>query len=254
MTARYVLRLDDACNTMHREKWRTMEGLLDEFGIRPLVAVIPNNLDPALHYAAIDPEFWGQVRAWQAKGWSIAMHGYQHLLHPTRSKLVLPYYQHSEFGGLNYDQQAEKIRQSWKIFTSQGVEPSVWIAPAHCFDWLTLKAIKAETPIRIVSDGIARDQYYEADFHWVPQQLWSLTEKSDGLWTVCLHPNTMIDQQVIALRQRIEAQFSGRIIALNDVVLTKRKKSLRDSWEDLCFWQHHRMNKAIHRAKAIIRD
>lgn len=253
MTARYLLRLDDACHTTNRQKWQALEDLVDDFGIKPIVAVVPANRDPDLTVDAIDPEFWDKVRRWQAKGWAIAMHGYQHLMHRTTNKLILPFYQRSEFGGLSYEQQAEKIRQSWGIFTSQGVKPTVWIAPAHCFDWVTLEAIKAETPIRIVSDGIARDQYYEADFHWIPQQLWSLSEKDDGLWTVCLHPNTMTDDQIVVLRESIEMQFSGRIIALEDVALTERKKSMRDRWENLCFWQRHRMNKAISRAKAIIR-
>ncbi len=253
MTAQYILRLDDACHTMDRHKWQLVEDMFDALAIKPLVAVVPNSHDPELRYAVPDPMFWDRVRAWQSKGWAIAMHGYQHVMHPTKSKLVLPFYERSEFAGLPYEQQAEKIRLAWKIFATQGVVPTVWIAPAHCFDWITLEAIKAETPIRIVSDGIARYQYYEAGFYWIPQQLWSLSEKSDGLWTVCLHPNTMTEQQLITLRKNMEGRFAGMITSLSKVVLSERQKSLRDRLDDFYFWQRHRMHKAIGKVRAIFR-
>lgn len=253
MTAKYLLRIDDACLTMDRRKWQMYEDLFDEFGIKPLVAVVPDNRDPDLQYDTPDGHFWNKVRSWQAKGWTVAMHGYQHVMHHTKSKLVIPFYEHSEFGGLSYEQQAEKIRHSWRIFTSQGVAPIVWIAPAHSFDWLTLKAIHAETPIRIVSDGIAHDQYYEEGFHWIPQQLWSFAKRGSGLWTVCLHPNAMPEQHIALLRQNLKGQFSGKIIALSDVKLKQRQKSFRDHWDNFFFWQRHRMNKVIHQAEAIVR-
>jgi predicted deacetylase len=252
MTAKFLLRMDDACQTMDGRKWQMLEELFDGLGIKPVVAVVPDNQDPELQRDNPDPEFWDKVRSWQAKGWTIAMHGYQHVLHNTKSKLVLPFYEHSEFAGLPYEQQAEKIRRSWKIFGSQGVEPTVWIAPAHCFDLLTLKAVRAETPIRIVSDGIARDQYYEAGFHWIPQQLWGLTEKKAGLWTICLHPNTMTEQHIASLRHSIEGQYSGKIIALSDVELQQRQKSFGDRWEDFVFWRRHSKNNVIRKIKEVV--
>lgn len=253
MTASYLLRMDDACHTMNRHKWQIFEDLFDDFGIKPLVAVVPDNHDSELVCAEPDLMFWDKVRSWQDKGWTIAMHGYQHLMHHTESKMVLPFYKRSEFTGLPYEEQAEKIRQSWYLFTAHGIEPTVWIAPAHCFDWLTLKAIQAETSIRIVSDGIARNQYYEAGFYWIPQQLWSLTEKNDGLWTVCLHPNTMTDQHIASLRQAIEGAFSDRIIAMTDIGLQQRQKSPADRLEDFNFWQRHRLHKLIRQVKGRIR-
>lgn len=253
MTAKYLLRMDDACHTMDRQKWQKLEDLCDELEVKPIVAVVPDNQDRDLEFDAPDTEFWDKVRRWQAKGWIIALHGYQHVMHDTKSKLVLPFYERSEFGGLPYDQQAEKIRRSWQIFTSQGVVPTVWIAPAHCFDWLTLKAILAETTVRIVSDGIARDQYYEEGFYWIPQQLWSLNEKGAGLWTVCLHPNTMADQDIVSLRDSIEGQFSGRIISLDDVKLVRRQKSIADRFEDFVFWRRHWKNNVIRQVKEIVR-
>lgn len=200
-----------------------------------------------------DPRFWDRVRTWQAKGWAIAMHGYQHLMHPTKSKLILPFYERSEFGGLPFEEQATKIKQSWDTFRANGVTPTVWIAPAHCFDRLTLTAIKSETPIRTVSDGIARDQYYEDGFYWIPQQLWSFSDKRAGLWTVCLHPNSMTTKDLLSLRSDVESRYSGRIVALSDVQLRHRGKDFGDHLESFTFWQRHRINKIAQKLKSIVR-
>lgn len=238
MSARYLIRMDDACHTMDRHKWQLMEKTLDELGVKPIVAVVPDNQDPTLMLEPPDGGFWDKVRIWQEKGWTIAMHGYTHLMHPTESVLLLPYYKRSEFAGLPYEEQAAKIRKSWQLFQAQGVVPKVWIAPAHCFDVLTLKAIHDETSIRVVSDGIAWDVYYDLDFFWIPQQLWRLTERQSGLWTVCLHPNMMTDESIIALGQTIRGQFHDRITAFQDVNLRKQKKTLRQLlFHNYFFWR-----------------
>ena len=42
-----------------------------------------------------------------------------------------------------------KIRNGYNIL-NHGIDPTVWIASAHCFNKITLEAIFNETPIRIV--------------------------------------------------------------------------------------------------------
>ena len=116
--------------------------------------------------------FWERVRAWIAKDWTVGMHGDTHVMHPTHSKLVLPFYPSSEFAGLPLEAQAQRIRAGWQLFRAQDIEPTLWIAPAHSFDLATLAAVRAETSMRVVSDGIGWDTWYEHGFYWIPQQLW----------------------------------------------------------------------------------
>lgn len=253
MTARYLLRLDDACATMDRARWDRVERLFDELGLKPLVAVVPDNRDPELAKAPTDPAFWDRVRRWRDKGWTVAMHGYQHLLRPTTAKMILPFYPHSEFAGLGFEEQADKLRASWAIFDAQGVHPGVWIAPAHCFDRTTLAALEAETPIRIVSDGIARRAYVEGGFQWLPQQLWRLTPRRSGLWTVCLHPNSMDDAEFALLREQLIGAYRGRIAAIEDAIPVSRRKSPGDRMEAALFWQRHRLQQWRGRLKRWLR-
>ena len=239
MSAKYLIRLDDACHTMDREKWNLIEEICDEFNIKPIVAVVPDNKDPKLKYDDYDESFWDTVRNWQAKGWAIAMHGYTHVMLATDTPLLLPYYKRSEFAGLSYEEQAEKIRSSWNIFKENEIKLKIWVAPAHCFDHITLKALKNETTIRVISDGIAWDLYYEWDFFWIPQQLWELKERSSGLWSVCMHPNLETIESLLNLRKNFN-EFHERIISFEDVDLKPQGKSFLGSLYHRYFWFRRR--------------
>lgn len=245
MTAQYLLRLDDACPTMSCVSWNKLESLFDRFNIQPLVAVVPDNMDPELQVDNPDPSFWSRVRSWQEKGWTIAIHGYQHRFHYIdKRRLILPFYDRSEFAGLSFDEQSTKLRLAWRIFEAHGIYPTVWIAPAHCFDRTTLQALRAETPIRIISDGIARRQYYEEGFYWLPQQLWSYSPKSSGLWTICLHPNSMDEPQLEALQDLLEQQnICSQVVSVQNIQLLTRSRDFVDKVYSRWFWSRGRFYK-----------
>jgi predicted deacetylase len=245
MAAKYLLRLDDACPTMDHKKWQTLENILDRFELKPVVAVVPDNLDPKLSIDAFDPMFWNRVRSWRDKGWTIAMHGYQHLMHHTECRQILPFYKRSEFSGLCYEAQAAKIKKSWELFLGHNIVPEVWIAPAHCFDLVTLKAIYNETTIRTISDGIACNPYYSHGFSWVPQQLWDFSERRSGVWTVCLHPNSMTDRDFSCLYENIASGYLGRVFDFKDVRVNRRRRGLIDYIYSVCFWQRRRLYKYL---------
>jgi predicted deacetylase len=236
MSARYLLRLDDACQTMDRRRWGLLEAVLDRHAVRPIVAVIPDNQDPALMIEAPDPAFWDKVRSWQAKGWTLGMHGHTHAMHPVSEPHLVPFYERSEFVGLDLAAQRSKIRAAWQHFQAEGVTPQVWVAPSHSFDALTLEALREETPIGIVSDGIAFDAYFEHGFHWIPQQLWRLAPRRAGLWTVCLHPSAMSEQAIAALDHALQREFRGRVIGTAQVRLRRRAKPPLGRLYHAYFW------------------
>lgn len=77
--SKYLLRLDDASDYMDVEKWQRMENLLDKYGIKPLVGIIPDNKDASLIYNyKQDLEFWNKAKNWKNKGWELALHGCYH--------------------------------------------------------------------------------------------------------------------------------------------------------------------------------
>ena len=238
MAAKYIIRIDDACPTMDRSKWDELERIFDTLGIKPIVAVVPNNQDSELFVDPPDKFFWDKVRGWQAKGWTIAMHGYQHVFHPIeRDRLILPFHDRSEFAGLSLPEQAEKIRAALSIFEQEGIQPKVWIAPAHCFDSITLDALLQETSIRVISDGLAVKQFYDQGFMWLPQQLWELAPRKLGLWTICLHPNSMSLSLIDAFGKQVTNQFyAERITSFDEIEMVERAKSYIDKLYAHYFW------------------
>ena len=130
MSAQYLIRFDDLCPTMNWQVWAEIESILVEHQITPLLAVVPDNRDQKLAVAPAHPAFWEQVRKWQARGWTIALHGYQHL-YITKDRGIVGIQHRSEFAGLPAKVQEDKLRKATEIFHDEGIEPKVWIAPGH---------------------------------------------------------------------------------------------------------------------------
>tara|TARA_Y100000022_G_scaffold196614_1_gene203873 strand:+ start:766 stop:1533 length:768 start_codon:yes stop_codon:yes gene_type:complete len=190
--SKYILRLDDASHFSDLYKWSLIENILEKNNIRPLVAVIPKNEDNKLFFNKKNKNFWNDIKRWKNKGWTIGMHGYKHIYHKVkRRKNIFPFYNRSEFSQLPIKEQRDKIKKSFSLFKKNKIIPNVWIAPSHCFDYNTLKALEMETPIRIISDGFYLSPHFEKGFVFIPQQLWKLKQKYFGLWTICLHPDSM---------------------------------------------------------------
>ena len=214
--AQYLLRFDDLCPTVARTQWQRFLPLIEEFGIRPILAVVPDNQDRKLKHSAPDPEFWTQMRALEAAGATIALHGFQHMC-ISRGKSLVPLHQHSEFAGVAEDTQRHWIHAGLRILREQELHPRVWIAPRHGFDRHTLRALRAEG-IRVLSDGFARVPFTRSGFTWIPQQLWGPVDKPKGLWTICVHSNAARNSLVDSLLEFLRlhaAQFTSvdRVLA-----------------------------------------
>ena len=193
---KYLIRLDDACPTMDAAKWQRMEDMLDRYGVRPMVGIIPANDDPKQKIDSEDATFWNKVKTWETKGWAIAIHGYDHCyISNDGMKGLNPLWQRSEFAGVSLEKQKEKIRKGVKLFRTYNIDPQYFFAPSHTYDSNTLRALKEESNIRIISDTIATKPYRKDEFIFIPQLGGHCTEiKLPGIWTFCLHPSTMSDE------------------------------------------------------------
>jgi predicted deacetylase len=212
--AQYLLRFDDLCPTIALSRWERVLSLIDEFGIRPILAVVPENRDHDLARCEPDPHFWSRMRALEAAGATIALHGYRHLCR-SNGKSLVPLHSHSEFAGVPQELQREWICAGLNILRVQGLNPRVWVAPRHGFDMNTLEALRLEG-IEILSDGLARVPFVRGGITWIPQQLWSPVEKRKGLWTICLHTNTIRNSQVDQLREFLR-QHAGQFTSVDRV-------------------------------------
>ncbi|MFQ7119777.1 MAG: DUF2334 domain-containing protein [Intestinibacter sp.] len=223
----YLLRLDDASEYMYIINWERLEQLLDRYNIKPIFGIIPANKDPELlAYGKVD-KFWEKAKIWEKKGWTAALHGYTHVFESNNGG-INPVNMKSEYAGLTYEKQCQKIKQGYEILQRNGIIPQIFFAPAHTFDTNTLRALKEVSGIRIISDTIANDIYYNDGFYYIPQQSGHCRRLPFRITTFCYHPNTMTDDDFIQLENFLR-KYNKKFGKVDSSLLKKRKFGFKDA-------------------------
>lgn len=237
MKTSYLIRLDDACPQMNTNNWQRMIALLDKYAIKPLVGIIPDCKSNEIQFGC-DPHFWDTVCQWQQNGYAFALHGYDHV-YITSDAGINPTHKRSEFAGLPYAQQAQKLKKGYAILKSHNIEPCCFFAPSHTYDNNTILALKKETPIRTISDTIACYPYYQADILFVPCQMgvfraWIL----GGICCACYHPSNMSDADFTRLEQFI-MQHANEFVSFNQAIQrTVKRRSLLERAMQRAYYIH----------------
>ncbi len=205
-----LIRFDDFCPHMNFGVWDKLEKEIVSIGVKPIIALVPNNKDESLKYSDKACFFWERMRHLQSLGWAIGLHGLNHVLYPS-SKSYIKTSKFSEFSGLPLEQQAEMIRTGVEIFSKNFLLPDIWVAPSHGFDKHTLTALKLNGITRI-SDGYSALPYTDSrGMFWVPQRTWRLSRISLSFSTVCLHINYWDSKKV--------DNFLGQISLYKDSII-----------------------------------
>jgi predicted deacetylase len=226
--AQYLLRFDDLCPTMDRARWQRFRRLIERYQVQPILAVVPDNCDPELDRDPYNPGFWEEMRALEAAGAAIGLHGYRHLCTASGRSLI-PGHDQTEFAGASLKLQREWIEAGLRMLRGRGLRPLIFVAPRHGLDLVTVRVLREEG-IGLISDGFAERPYRNHGVVWIPQQIWAPAEKSSGLWTVCLHSNTASDEEFVALETflaRFSSQFTSVDRALRDWPIADRSFSDR---------------------------
>ena len=160
--AQYLLRFDDLCPTVSARRWQRFLPLIEEFGIQPILAVVPDNQDPELKLSPPDPDFWdgdardgsrgSRNRHCMATGIS------------ARSTRPQPAAVAPRDGVCRRSRrtQREWIHEGLAILRGHGLNP-VWVAPRHGFDLPLSRAAGAGN--RSLSDGFARGPFLTRRHH-----------------------------------------------------------------------------------------
>jgi predicted deacetylase len=223
----YLVRFDDICPTMNWTVWAKIDEILTVEIVKPILSVIPDNKRRTLFIEEENPQFWDYIREKQKQGWSIGLHGYQHV--PiTRNPGILKLSPHSEFAGLPEEEQETKISKAIEIFKANGVKPDLWVAPWHSFDRITIKALKRHG-ITIISDGFSIYPYVDDGMLWVPRQLSSFRKRLFGVYTVCFHHNSWTKKDLSTFKGDVK-RYRAWIADLKTVIslYSSRRKGLID--------------------------
>ncbi|MBQ1897238.1 MAG: DUF2334 domain-containing protein [Lachnospiraceae bacterium] len=181
-----VVRLEDICPTMDRQKFDIFRKFFDEMGIKPLLCVIPENRDPKLVKSTVDRDFWSLIRELKAEGWGIAMHGTYHLA-TGKSLGIISGDVPTEYAGMSYDAQLKKLREGKHFLAQNGCDTEVFAAPNHSYDRNTLRACK-KLGLNYISDGLSKNPYMLEGVKCIPATpFWK--RRRSGVLTMCIYTN-----------------------------------------------------------------
>lgn len=230
MAVKYIYRVDDITEDMNWDMFERHISLFKRYNVKPLLGVVPNNKDHILKVDKCNPGFWTRVRELQEKQIvEISQHGYEHL-HESKGESILKakygYAVKSEFSGLDYKAQCEKLRKGREILENNGVCTNIFMAPGHSFDRTTIMALK-ELGFKYITDGIGLSPYYIDDIKLLPVQYGRPRNfiMPFGVITICLHINRCTQEDIDKLEKHIIINKKN-IIAFSEAIHYKENKLL----------------------------
>jgi hypothetical protein len=129
--ARLLIRIDDICQTSNWRVLRQLESIMVEEGVRPIVAIVPKNMDDNLVIEPPNPTYWEDLSRWQTLGYSMALHGYHHTFAQSGGG-IMGISSDSEFTGLPESTQVDMLHYGIEELESHGIHPTVWVADRSC--------------------------------------------------------------------------------------------------------------------------
>ncbi len=211
---RITIRMDDITPDMDWAKFLRFKDLLDKHDIKPLIGVVPDNRDGKLALNPAREDFWSYVKELQDGGWTVAMHGLNHL-YSTREPGLFPIGGKSEFAGLPLDKQDEMIREGKAVLEEKGIFTDIFMAPSHSFDKNTLTALK-KNGFKVVTDGFGTEPFRSRGMVFYPISVSrgkSLKDNRDGLVTFVYHANTMDEKDFTKLAELLG---SGKVVSYGE--------------------------------------
>ncbi len=238
--AKYVFRLDDISPDMDFEKFHRFQSILDKYCVSPIIGVIPANEDSKLKEmgsqrgvevgrgqvvggGSEENGFWSMVRSLHLeKGWSVALHGFNHVYDSNASGL-LKYHNRSEFVGQDREVQQQKIRDGKGILTEKGLTIAAFMAPAHTFDKITLQVL-SQNDIKVITDGYGVYSYNKEGITFVPQLFARPRKMPFGVYTFCFHTDELTEKDFVGAESFLAAN-GAHVIPFEEAV-----KYMADNW------------------------
>ncbi len=193
---RIAVRLDDISPAMDWKKFEAFAALLQEFDIKPLIGVVPQNRDENLNRDIPREDFWDYVKERQEEGWVVAQHGCYHVYTQHKGG-VFPLNDFSEFAGVPYAEQLAMLEHGREILKGHGIVTDLFMAPAHSYDRNTLRALR-QAGFRRLTDGFGSRPYLwrGLTFYPISFRLENSLKKRKGFTTMVVHTNTVSDQDL----------------------------------------------------------
>lgn len=216
-----AFRLDDICSQTNWDKFNEFKKVFDKYDIKPLIGVVPCNKDENLIKGKEMYNFWGYIKELESNGWSVSQHGYTHV-YSTKKGGILGINNKSEFAGLPYNVQLQKLKTGKTILENNGIKTDIFMAPSHSYDKNTINALK-ETGFKFVTDGYTKYLFKYNDITFIPcRHTVNYKGRLIGSVTICIHTNTSSKEDVNKL-EKIIAEHRENICDFNELIKMNEK-------------------------------
>lgn len=186
-----AVRIDDITPDMDWDSFYSFKELLDQYGIKPLIGIVPDNKDANLSRGKVREDFWIYMKELQNAGWSLALHGMHHV-YTTKKGGIFPLNHFSEFAGVPYQKQENMLTEGTRILKEHGISTDIFMAPGHSYDQNTLLILE-KLGYRYMTDGFSSRPYIErkSGLVFLPIAVHSKKdiEKPEGYTTLVFHLN-----------------------------------------------------------------
>jgi predicted deacetylase len=215
--------MDDITPDMDWDKFLRFKELCDLYNVKPLIGIVPCNRDKMLQIDDKRSDFWTYIRKLDSEGWTIAQHGVYHV-YTTKKMGCFPLNRLSEFAGLPYQKQYERLSYGKCKLEKHGIYTNIFMAPAHSFDRNTLKVLE-NIGFTKITDGFGDMPYFSKGmtFYPISYRQSSSLKKKKGYTTFVVHTNTMKDKDF----ERYEKLFkenSDKLISYSEFLKVKAQK------------------------------
>ena len=217
-----AIRIDDITENMDWERFHRFENLLDKYGVCPLIGVIPDNKDESIQ-GTINTEYYSWLQNKLKSGWTIAMHGYDHC-YVSKKGGLFPLNLFSEFAGVAYDSQCEKITKGKKCLEENGIHTDIFMAPAHSFDKNTVR-ILLDNGFRYITDGFGYYPYVRNNMIYLPISARRSADinRKKGYTTLVCHTWEMSDKDFDNL-EKLLSERKNQIVNYSELLMQEPKK------------------------------
>ena len=194
MVFKYLLRFDDIAPNMNWRLFYKIKDLLIKYKIKPILGVIPNNKDKELKkFPVCKSNFFSEIKKLKSLGWTIAMHGYEHVYFENKIKDYLSMRVKSEFVGESFEVQNLKIEKGISILKKNNLNTDIFFAPNHSFDITTIDCLKMNN-FNYIIDGYGFAPFTDRGMSFIPQMFNRPRKYPFGLHTFVFHVNEFNDE------------------------------------------------------------
>jgi len=222
-----AVRLDDITPDMDWPKFFRFKDILDKYNIKPLIGVIPCNLDDTITGSTegAPSDFASYIGELRESGWTVAMHGYNHK-YSTKKGGLFPLNSFSEFAGVDYEKQLSMLKEGKRVLNEKGIETDIFMPPGHTYDKNTLKALK-ESGFTTLVDAFAKGPVSYRDMKFIPISFKlgrTLKKyKAPGYSTMVIHTGAIKDTELDGY-EKIFADNRITFVPYSELLLAPVKK------------------------------